>query len=144
MPSRLSVKTGGAAMRQNAAWSIRCIADAVLALHLAFILFVALGALAVVRWPRLVWLHLPAVAWGACVEITGRLFSLTCPLTPFENRLRALGGDSPYAGDFIAHYLLPVIYPQGLTRELQLALGIAVPVLNAAAYGFVYWRRRRK
>lgn len=120
------------------------LADAVLALHLAFILFVAFGALAIARFPRLAWLHLPAVAWGAFVEIAGRPFSLTCPLTPLENRLRVLGGDSPYAGDFIARYLLPVIYPQGLTRELQLAFGMAALVLNAAAYGFIYLRQRRK
>lgn len=115
------------------------LADAVLLLHLAFILFVVFGALLVWRFPRLVWLHLPAAAWGALVEISGH----DCPLTPLENRLRLMSGEAGYRGGFIEHYLMPAIYPQDLTRELQLLLGIAVIVINVAAYALIRYRTKR-
>lgn len=115
------------------------LADGVLLLHLAFILFVVLGGLLLPRWPRLVWLHLPAASWGALIEFRGWI----CPLTPLENHLRHLAGEAGYTGDFIAHYLLPVIYPHGLTREIQLLLGLAVVLINAAAYAWWYRRRQR-
>lgn len=106
------------------------LADAVLLLHLAFILFVVLGGFLVWRWPRLAWLHLPAAAWGALIEFG----DWPCPLTPLENHLRALAGEAGYAGGFIEHYLLPLIYPEALTRELQVAFGLGVVAINLAAY----------
>jgi len=112
-------------------------ADLVLVFHLAFVVFVALGGLLVLRWRRVAWLHIPAAAWGAAIEFGGWI----CPLTPVENDLRARAGESPYTGDFVARYLLPVIYPEGLTREAQIVMGIAVLVLNAVIYAVV-WRRR--
>jgi hypothetical protein len=113
------------------------LADLVLVVHAAFIAFVALGGPLVARWPRLAWLHLPAVAWGAGISFAGAI----CPLTPLENALRAAAGDGGYEGSFIAHYLLRFIYPDGLTREIQVAIGVAVLVVNAAAYAWA-WRRR--
>ena len=116
----------------------RVLADAVLVLHLAFILFVVLGGWLVASRPKLIWLHLPVVAWGASVVI----FGLTCPLTPLENWLRDRGGESGYSGGFIDHYLTSLLYPAGLTRGMQLALGGFVIAINLAAYAMV-WRRRR-
>ncbi|MEW5788802.1 MAG: DUF2784 domain-containing protein [Pseudomonadota bacterium] len=112
------------------------LADAVLLLHLAFILFVVVGGLFLLRWPGLPWLHLPAVVWGVAIELGGFI----CPLTPLENQLRQLGGESGYGGGFVEHYLLAVIYPEGLTREVQVALGLGVAALNLVAY--VRWWRR--
>jgi Protein of Unknown function (DUF2784) len=109
----------------------RLAADAVVTLHLAFVLFVALGGLAVLRWPRLAWLHLPAVAWGIWIELAGWI----CPLTPLENHLRQRAGQAGYAGDFVEHYLLPVLYPASLTRTIQIALGVLVLVINLVVYG---------
>ena len=117
----------------------RLAADAVALLHLAFVLFVMGGGLLVWRWPRLAWLHLPAVAWGALVEWTG----WTCPLTPLEHHLRQAIGQAGYAGGFIDHYLWPLLYPVGLTREGQWALGAGVLALNGAVYGALLWRRTR-
>jgi len=115
----------------------RLAADAVLAAHLAFVLFVVCGGLLVLRTPRLAWLHLPAVAWAAFVELSGSI----CPLTPLEVTLRRGAGEAGYGGDFIEHYLVSLIYPAGLTRELQTALGAAALLLNLIVY-FVLWRRR--
>ena len=106
------------------------LADAVLLLHLGFILFVVCGGFLVWRCPRLAWLHLPAAAWGALIELGGWV----CPLTPLENRLRRLGGGEAYAESFVAHYLMPLIYPAALTRELQIALGLGVVAINILAY----------
>ena len=116
----------------------RALADAVLLLHLAFILFVVLGGLLVLRHPRLLWLHLPAAAWGALIEFAGWI----CPLTPLEQRMRTLGGDDAYSGGFIDHHIVPLIYPEGLTRELQLLLGTFVLAINAVIY-LRLWQRRR-
>jgi uncharacterized membrane protein YhhN len=113
------------------------LADGVLLAHLVFILFVALGGLLVWRWPRLAWLHLPCVAWGAAVELMGWY----CPLTPLENRFRALAGEAGYAGDFIQHHLLGAIYPEGLTRGMQIALGLIALAINLPVYATL-WRRR--
>ncbi len=115
------------------------LADLVLLLHLGFILFVALGGLLVLRRPRLAWLHIPAVSWGVTVEWTGWI----CPLTPLENHLRILAGGAGYQGDFIRHYLLATIYPEGLTRGIQIVLGIFVLALNIAIYAYVLRRSRR-
>jgi hypothetical protein len=115
------------------------LADAVLVLHLAFILFVLFGSLLALRWRRIAWVHLPAALWGAVVEFTGWI----CPLTPLENRFRIASGAPAYSRSFIEHYLVPVIYPAELTREAQIALGVIVVALNAAVYG-VLWRRRMR
>lgn len=115
------------------------LADAVLLFHLAFILFAVFGALLVWRYPRLVWLHLPVAVWGALIEISGHV----CPLTPLENHLRRIGGATGYRGGFIEHYLMPVIYPQALTRDVGVWLGIGVIVINVAAYALIHYRRKR-
>ena len=114
-------------------------ADAVLVLHLAFILFVTLGGLLVLWRPWLAYLHVPAVAWGALIEFAGWI----CPLTPLENALRTQGGDRGFGGGFIDHYLLPVVYPAGLTRELQWLLGALVLAINAMVYLRI-WRGRAR
>jgi len=111
------------------------LADLVVILHLSFVLFVVFGGLLVLRWPRLAWVHLPAAAWGAAVEFAGWI----CPLTPLEQWLRVEGGGLGYGSDFIERYALPVLYPAGLTHNVQLVLGIVVVVINAAVYGWV-WR----
>lgn len=117
----------------------RLLADATVAFHFLFIAFVVLGGLAVMRMPRVAWLHLPAVAWVVWLELTGAI----CPLTPLENALRERAGQAGYEGGFIDHYLMPVIYPAGLTPQIQTLLGIAVLVLNATVYA-IAWRRWRK
>jgi len=116
------------------------VADAIVALHFAFVLFVALGAFLVLRWPRVALFHVPAVIWGALVEFTGWI----CPLTPLENRLRRSAGETGYQGDFIAHYVLPVLYPNGLTRRDQLVLGGIALTINIAIYAVVLARHRRR
>ena len=116
----------------------RLAADALVLLHGAWLAFTVLGALLVLRWPKVMWVHLPIVAWGALVEFTGWV----CPLTPWENQLRRMGGEEGYAGGFIERYVTAVLYPEGLTREIQLGLGVGVLVLNAALYWWV-WRRLR-
>jgi hypothetical protein len=115
------------------------LANLVLIVHLGFVLFVALGGLTVLRWPRLAWVHLPAVIWGAWIELTLRI----CPLTPLENRLLALAGERGYDGGFLEHYLLRTLYPSGLARSDHLALGLGVMVLNLAVYALVLRRRRQ-
>ena len=117
----------------------RALADAIVVLHLGFVVFVVLGALLAFRWPKVIWLHLPAACWGAWIEFSGRV----CPLTPLENRLRNLGGDEAYAGDFVTQYLLPILYPPGLTLDIQILLGALVVLVNAAIYGLL-WRRHRR
>ena len=115
----------------------RWLADLVLLVHLAFILFVIFGGLLVIRGPKLAWLHLPAASWGSWIEFSGRI----CPLTPLENHFRRLGGQAGYQGGFIEHYITAIIYPQGLTRSVQIALGLLVVCINVAAYAYI-WRRR--
>ena len=117
----------------------RLAADAVLLLHLGFILFVLLGGLLALRWRWAPMLHLPAAAWGVYVELSGGL----CPLTPLENRLRGAAGEAGYTGGFIEHYLLALIYPAGLTHEIQYVLAAIVVGVNGLAYAWV-WRRRRR
>lgn len=118
----------------------RFAADAVLVLHLAFILFVVLGGALALRWRWMPLAHLPAAAWGVFIELSGGI----CPLTPLENRLRLLAGQSGYADSFIEHYLLALIYPAALTRELQFVLAALVVVVNLAIYGMLVVRRRRR
>jgi hypothetical protein len=115
-------------------------ADALVLAHLVFILFVVLGGLLVLRWPRIAWLHLPAAFWGALIELTG---SIICPLTPWENTLRQAAGDAGYSSGFIDHYVVPLVYPPGLTRNTQVWLGLAVLAVNALAYGILLARSRR-
>lgn len=115
----------------------RVAADGVLLLHLAFVLFATLGGFLVLRWRRLIYLHLPAVAWGLWIELSGRI----CPLTPLENHLRRLGGEAGYAGGFIEHYLLALLYPAALTRDMQMWLALALLLTNLVAYALV-WRTR--
>lgn len=115
------------------------LADAVLLFHFAFILFVGGGGLLWIWWRRAPWLHLPIAAYGVWIELSGNI----CPLTPLENSLRRMAGEQGYSGGFIEHYLLPVIYPSGLTREVQLVIAALVLVLNLTIYGLV-WRRRRR
>ena len=117
----------------------RLLAELVLLVHLGFIVFVVAGALLVLRWPRLAWLHLPAAAWGALIEFSG----WECPLTPLENWLRSRGGEAGYAGGFIEHYLVSLIYPGALTRGMQFLLGGAVVLLNVGLYAVVIRRARR-
>ncbi len=108
------------------------LAGLVVALHFAFVLFVLFGGLLVLRWPSVRWVHLPAACWGAFVEFSGRI----CPLTPLENSLRRQAGLTGYQGGFIDHYIMPVLYPHGLTRAVQLVLGAIVIAFNVA----IYWR----
>ena len=110
------------------------LADLVVVVHAVFVAFVVLGGLLVLRWPWVVWLHLPAVAWGALVELAG----WTCPLTPLEQRLRG----AEYSGGFVDRYCLPILYPENLTRPVQSALGALVIVVNLAVYAVVLRRRR--
>jgi len=117
----------------------RVLADLVLVLHLAFIVFVVAGGLFALRWRWIPLVHLPAALWGAWIEISGGL----CPLTPLENTLRRAAGAAGYAGGFVEHYLLGVVYPSGLTRGVQLALAALVVLANAAPYALV-WRHARR
>jgi hypothetical protein len=114
------------------------IADLLVVVHLGFVLFVAAGGLLVLRWPRVAWLHLPAAVWGAWIELSGGI----CPLTPLEQSLRTRAGEAGYSGDFVSHYILPVLYPAGLDRGAQLVLGALVVAVNLAIYAGVLRRRR--
>jgi hypothetical protein len=114
----------------------RMAADLVLALHLGFIVFVILGGLLVIRYRLIAYVHIPAAVWGAFVEISGRL----CPLTTWENGLRRSAGESGYAESFVEHYLLPIIYPAGLTRGVQIVIAGFVIVANIVIYGWLLYR----
>lgn len=118
-------------------WAL--LADGVVVVHLLFLVFIAVGGVAALRWPRLAWLHVPSVAWGAWIEFSGGI----CPLTPLENRFRAAAGQAGYAGGFIDHYLVPILYPPGLTRTHQILLGVGVLALNVTLYGILVRRRVR-
>ena len=109
------------------------LASVVVAAHLTFVVFATLGGVLALRWPRIAWIHLPAATWAAFVEFSGRI----CPLTPLENALRQRAGLDYYSGDFVANYIFPVLYPEGLTRDAQVAIGGFVVAMNAVAYGFV-------
>lgn len=115
----------------------RLLADVVLLAHAAFVAFVMLGGLLVLRWPRVAWLHLPVAAWGAGIEFLGGI----CPLTPLENHWRRLAGEHGYSGGFVEHYVVALLYPEGLTRGVQVALGLVVLAVNAAIYAYA-WRRK--
>jgi uncharacterized protein DUF2784 len=117
----------------------RLLADLTVVLHVAFVVFVVFGGVLVVRWPKIAWAHLPAAAWGAWVEFAGWV----CPLTPLENWLRTQGGGAAFTSGFIEQYLIPLVYPAALSRELQYALGALVVLVNAVIYVFVLRRRAR-
>jgi hypothetical protein len=117
----------------------RILADAVVLVHVAFVLFVVLGGLLVLRWRRIAWIHLPAAIWGALIEFAGWV----CPLTPLENRLRVLGGGEAYYTGFVEHYVVPLLYPRDLTRTWQIALGLGALLINLGIYTFVIARARR-
>ncbi|MBI1875194.1 MAG: DUF2784 domain-containing protein [Acidobacteria bacterium] len=116
--------------------TFRVAADAVVLLHAGFVVFVLLGGLVVWRWRWVAWLHLPAAVWGVTIEYGGWV----CPLTPLENHLRQRSGAAAYPGDFVQHYFLPLLYPEGLTRGTQVALGTFALAINV----FVYWRVVRR
>jgi hypothetical protein len=113
------------------------LADLVVVLHLTFVLFVVLGGLLVLRWPRVAYFHIPAAIWGAVIELAGWL----CPLTPLENWLRRQAGSIGYAGGFVDHYILPILYPNALSRDIQLLLGFLVIAVNLTIYGYVFRRK---
>jgi hypothetical protein len=115
------------------------LADLVLIVHLAFVVFVLCGGLLVLKWRWIAWLHLPAAAWGAVVEFTGWI----CPLTPLENWLRVQGGEAGYEDDFKTRYLLPILYPVDLTQNIQVFLGTVVIVLNVAVYWWIWYMQAR-
>jgi hypothetical protein len=114
-------------------------ADLVFLLHFSFVLFVVFGGLLLIKWPRLIWLHLPAVAWGVFVEFSGWI----CPLTPLENWLRAQAGAATHTRDFIVRHLSSILYPDALTHEIQLILGATLLAVNLAIYGWL-WRTSRR
>ena len=112
------------------------VAAVIVLIHLAYIIFVIAGGLLALRWRRIVWIHIPAVLWGALVEFTGWI----CPLTPLELLFRIRGGETPYEEGFVEHYILPLLYPADLTREIQVALGTIVVGVNVLIYWLVFRR----
>lgn len=118
----------------------RLIADAVVAIHAAFVVFVVTGALLTLRWPRVAWIHIPAAVWGTLIELAGWI----CPLTPLENHLRVQSGEHGYQTSFVEHYVIPLLYPGTLTRGMQIGLGLAVVALNVGIYAFVLRRHRKR
>lgn len=116
----------------------RMLGDGVLALHLAFVLFAIFGGLLVMRFASVIWLHLPALAWGVWIELSGNI----CPLTSIENHLREAGGAAGYSGGFIDHYITAILYPEGLSRNIQFVLATILACINAAVYGAIAWRAR--
>jgi len=118
----------------------RMLADFVVIVHLGFVLFVVLGGLLVLRWPRAAWAHLPAAAWGALIEFGGWI----CPLTPLENLLRTRAGEVAYSGGFVEQYILPALYPLGLTRTTQAMIGLFVLLVNGVVYTVAIRRKRER
>lgn len=116
----------------------RLFADLILVLHFAFVAFALLGGLLVLRRPRTAWLHVPALAWGVLMQWADWI----CPLTPLENHLRLLGGEAGYAGGFIEHYLMLLLYPGNLTLELRYILGAVLLIVNVAVYAWLIFRKR--
>ena len=114
------------------------LADAIIIIHFGFVIFVIAGGLLLLRWPRVIWLHLPAILWGALVEF----LHLVCPLTYLEDWLRERAGVAAYHGDFVEHYLMPILYPAHLTAHIQIFLGGLVVIINVIIYG--WWILRHK
>lgn len=118
----------------------RLLADFAMLLHFSFLLFVVGGGFAVLRRPRLAWVHLPAAVWGVAVE----LCAWGCPLTFLENHWRRLGGAAGYTGGFIDRYLAALLYPEGLTRTTQIGLGLLALAINLVFYGLLAARRGKR
>ena len=121
------------------------LADLIVLIHFAFVLFVIFGGLLALRWRRVMWAHLPCVAWGIWIELSHGL----CPLTPLENRLREHAGRGTYEGGFVDHYIMPILYPEGLTHNTQVAIACVIIAINGGCYGFILWqwlrsRRQRR
>ena len=133
MPGR----PGSTSSELESSLAYRLAADLVALTHLAFVLFVVLGGLLALRWRGVVWVHLPSAVWGALIEFSGWI----CPLTPLENWLRRQADGTGYGGGFVEHYLIPWLYPEGLSRSIQLGLGATVIVLNVAIYSWIFFRK---
>lgn len=116
------------------------LAELTILLHFLFVLFVVLGGLLVLRWPKLIYLHLPMLAWGIYIELRSGI----CPLTPLENHFRHLAGIQPYEGGFINHYVTPILYPQGLTHNIQLWIAFGLMTINLLIYSVLIYQRRKK
>ena len=117
------------------------VADVIVLVHFLFVIFVPLGGVLALRWPRVAWAHVPAAVWGTLIEFS----VVSCPLTPLEKALRVAGGREAYDTGFIQHYIVPLLYPGGLTPAIQISLGIAVIAINAVVYAIVIqrWRSAR-
>ncbi len=133
-----AVRRGGRRRTGHEPGLYKLLADALVVFHTAFVGFVLFGAAIVLRWRWTMWLHLPAVAWGIYIELSHHI----CPLTPLENHYRLLGGAAAYQGGFVNHYIMPVLYPRGLTHGMQVALAVVIVVLNGGAYGWLIVGRR--
>lgn len=116
------------------------VADGLVLLHALFIAFVVLGGFLALRWPAVAYLHLPCLLWGIAIELGGFI----CPLTPLENQWRLAAGAGGYSGGFIDHYIMPLIYPPGLTRGTQILLGLTLLVGNGLLYGYLRRKRSRR
>lgn len=131
---------GAPAFLESGPMIYRILADITLAVHLGFILFVVLGGLLVAWKWWVIWIHIPTALWGALITF----FTWTCPLTPIENHFRRLGGEAGYTGGFIEHYLISVIYPQGIGDAGWIAIGVGVVLVNLLIYGWILRRRHRR
>ena len=119
---------------------LRIAADLIVLVHFAFVIFVVAGGLLALKWPKMAYLHIPAAVWGAWIGFANWI----CPLTPLENHLRRIAGEAGYAGGFIEHYIVGILYPAGLTAGMRVMLGVAVVAANLLVYGiyFARWRSR--
>lgn len=115
-------------------------ADLILFIHFSFIVFVIAGGVLVFKWHWLIWLHIPAVIWGALIVIVGWI----CPLTPIENMLLKAAGGETYSVSFIERYLVPVIYPSGLNREMFITMGVVIIVVNLIVYTILFVKHKRE
>ncbi len=118
----------------------RIIADLIVLIHFGFILFVVAGGFLVIKWQKVSFLHIPAVIWGVLIEFAGTI----CPLTPLENKFRLAGGEAGFSGGFIDKYITSLIYPEGLTRGVQILLGFVVIVINISIYGYLLRKRKAR
>ena len=124
----------------TSAFYYQLLTDSVVVLHLFFILFVVLGGILTLVWPKVIWVHIPCVLWAIIIELTGKI----CPLTPLENELRSWAGQGMYSGDFVIHYIEPMIYLEGLTRQLQIILGVMAALVNMMVYTLIYLRKKQR
>jgi Protein of Unknown function (DUF2784) len=120
--------------------SYQIVASGLVLLHLGFVGFVVAGGLVCLKWHRVIWIHIPAVIWGIAIELTGWI----CPLTPLENYLRQKAGEQAYTNDFVFHYLMPILYPETLTRKIQLLMGLVVALINIAVYAYIIRSHKRR